>query len=159
MSRSMLFRATLMALLMGVLPFVHAATAPVVAVDQQQFDEQRQVILQQLDDPAEYDWLKQRDRQKVRSHLDRMFDLLGNAEDSMALRSDQRNELYNLQEQVNGLLTKVRQDDRVTCRREHSVGSHRPATRCATALERERAANHARAEMLNSLQRGQVKDL
>lgn len=86
-----------------------------------------------------------------------MFDLLGNAENSMALRDDQRNELYNLQEQVNGLLTKVRRDERVTCRREHAVGSHRPATRCATALERESAANHARGEMLNSLQRGQVK--
>ena len=88
-----------------------------------------------------------------------MFDLLGNAENSMALRDDQKSELYNLQEQVNGLLTKVRREERVACRREHSIGTHRPATRCATALERERSADNARSEMLNTLQRGQVNGL
>jgi hypothetical protein len=67
--------------------------------------------------------------------------------DSLAdLSDDARLEVFNAQETINALI-RGNMADRMVCRRQHSVGSHRQQVRCSTAQELEdqrRELEHAR---------------
>ena len=89
------------------------------------------------------------DRAKVVAALDRMSGMIGDG-DAEQLSPDAKVAFFNEQEIVNTILTKVRRDSRLICRREKSVGSNRPTTTCLTFAQRERMREDG-VESLRSL--------
>lgn len=65
-------------------------------------------------------------------------------------------ELFNLQEELNGILEQAAEDSRLVCRRERHVGSNRPVNTCATVAERRRYREGGQ-EMLRSIRPAQAR--
>ncbi len=53
----------------------------------------------------------------------------------------------NDQELINTILTQAREDSRLVCRREKTVGSHRVTSNCMTVAERRRAQDRSQQDM------------
>ena len=75
-----------------------------------------------------------------------MFKLLTGKESTDELSEKERMEVFNAQQEVQALLAENDQD-KVTCRREKSVGSHFRRSNCKTQAQREREAEAARTSM------------
>ena len=77
------------------------------------------------------------DRGRVMEALERMSQVIGNGA-ADTLPAEKQVAVFNDQELVNGILTKAREDSRLVCRREKTVGSNMPTTHCLTVAERSR---------------------
>lgn len=115
------------------------------------FAAQAQKIRQDLmgDDYAE---ISREDRSKVDSALQRMEALLAGDAGIAKLNEADKVQLFNDQELVNAVLTKARDDSRLVCRREKTVGSHRATSQCLTVAERRRLREQS-FELLQANQR------
>ena len=107
----------------------------------------------ELDTSGRYSHLRERDKVKVRKNLDDMAKLLVDAERASALPLKQRTELLNLQHQVNGILTEVDPRDRMSCHREHRVGTNRHHSRCSTRAERDKNARDSHDDLREGFHR------
>ena len=114
------------------------------------FQAQHQAILQALADGETYSEIPARDRQTVKSSLDRIASLLADAQSVDQLSETNRVEVFNEQERVNTLLTRAREDSRMVCTREKKVGSHRATNNCMTVGQRRRAREQSQDALLNN---------
>ncbi|HYG04856.1 MAG TPA: hypothetical protein VD865_00395 [Stenotrophomonas sp.] len=90
-------------------------------------------------------------RGQVREALARISTQIDrNGEGSVA--PQQEAAMMNDQELVNTILTQAREDSRLICRREKSVGSHRVTTSCMTVAQRRRSQDRSQQDM-STLQR------
>ena len=102
----------------------------------EQFDVQKELILQDISDHSIYREIEYSDVKLVRSTLDNMSHLLENAGDLEAMTTDQRADLFNQQELVNTILTMAENDSRRVCRRRSRLGTNFKTTTCETVKER-----------------------
>ncbi len=77
-------------------------------------------------------------QRRARDLLRRMGQLTDADGRAVALPPDRKVELFNLQEELNGILEQAAEDSRLVCRRQRHVGSNRPVNTCATVAERRR---------------------
>jgi len=147
MLRKSIFLAVL-ALLMAALPVAaKKAEKKVVAADtSEKFEILVQAIRGEMAPGKRYEFLQESDRAKVNESLDRMSALLVSSGSVDAMAYDDRIELFNQQEFVNGLLAR-NSDDRLVCTYERPVGSHLPVKRCSTVREINEARAIARREL------------
>ena len=102
----------------------------------EQFDVQKELILQDINDHTIYTEIEYSDVKLVRSTLDDMSHLLENAGDLESMTIDQRADLFNQQELVNTILTMAENDSRRVCRRRGTLGTNFKTTTCETVKER-----------------------
>lgn len=72
-----------------------------------------------------------------------------------SMSQERRVAVFNDQELVNGLLTRAREDSRLVCRREKTVGSNLPVSVCHTVAERRRQSDDSRDHLVRA-QAGQL---
>jgi hypothetical protein len=106
-----------------------------------------------------YEFMRSSDKQRVDALLSRMAVQLDHAGSVSAMNHDAQIELFNEQEQVNGLL-KHNDANRLVCESRAPVGSHLPVTTCRTfgEIERGRGDANKTIEDLNNLSRHQLSN-
>lgn len=97
---------------------------------------QRAAIEQELATGDRYAEIEPDQLERTRVLLQRMETILGVDGHADSLSPDRRTELFNLQEEVNTILTAAAEDSRLVCRRERPIGSNRPVNVCHTVAER-----------------------
>lgn len=107
------------------------------------FAEQFETIEADLADGKTYSEISLKDRETVRSALQRISVALSRAGGVQNLSASEKASVFNDQELANNILTRAGEDSLVVCRREKKVGSHRATTQCATVAERRRAAEES----------------
>lgn len=80
----------------------------------------------------------------IEAKQDELRDLLADVDAIEQLDVDDRIRVHNAQEAINGILARSVQDTPI-CRREHTLGSHRPRTVCMTPRQRSEFAAASRA--------------
>ena len=121
--------------------FVVAGDAPVekavVADSADTFAAVADTVRSEMKPGGRYEFIRPRDRTDVESGLDAMMALLGKSGSVAAMNHDDKIRLFNLQEQVNGILTKS-DNNFLVCERHAPVGSNIPLTTCKPYGEIER---------------------
>ena len=93
------------------------------------------------------------DRSQVREALTRITSRIDrNGEGT--LPSQQEATTMNDQELVNTILTKAREDSRLVCIREKTIGSHRVTSNCMTVAQRRRAQADSQERMIKMQRTG-----
>ncbi len=92
-------------------------------------------------------------RSKVEQALDRILVRIESNGDAGTLPAQQEAVTFNDQEIVNTILTKAREDSRIVCRREKTVGSHRVTSNCITVAERKRLRDKGEQDMTDMQRR------
>lgn len=118
--------------------------------------EQLSKLRQELGDGKTYSEISPEDKSRVQVALARMEDLLGGRSSADGLAETDKVALFNDQERVNTILTKAREDSRLVCKREKTLGSNMPANQCMTVAERRRRAEKDQRE-IQRMQRGPGK--
>jgi hypothetical protein len=90
-----------------------------------------------------YEFLKEKDRNKVNQKLDRMAGMLAKAGSVEAMPPEEQARLFSLQEEINGILAR-NADDRLVCSHDAPTGSHLPSTTCHTVRELKRNREDSR---------------
>ena len=116
------------------------------------FQTQQQKVRADLLGGEVYSEISAEDRQRVVQALDRMSGLIGEGS-AESLSPVNKAQVFNDQELVNTVLTRAREDSRLVCRREKTIGSNMPSTQCFTVAERERMKRGAQGQ-LQSVQGG-----
>ncbi len=129
-----------------------------VETGKSQFLKQAKQIRKDLARSDKYQELKQSDRGKVASALDRMEKTLEPVASFEELNDVQRTRLFNDQELVNALLVEAREDSRMVCRRVKRVGSHMSQAVCETVAERRRRIAAESSELERQLDIGRGSD-
>jgi hypothetical protein len=142
-----------------LLPIAAAANAPHenLPSDPARFDAQRQAIESELNDGKKYTEITASQKREVLASLERIAQLLQRGPLEQLSEND-RIALFNAQEKVNTVLTRVAEDSRVVCTRETPVGSHRSVNTCRTVAERrlarEQSQRYLERQRPESLPRG-----
>ena len=105
-------------------------TAIELDIQAQSFSAQAARIRADLAGGGKYAEIKPEDRRTVLSLLDRIKSQLGPDERVDELPQQATIDIFNDQEQINGILTGLQTDNRLICRREQVTGSHRRQQRC-----------------------------
>lgn len=116
------------------------------------FQAQQQKVRADLLGGEVYSEISAEDRQRVVAALDRMSGLIGEGS-AESLSPENKALVFNDQELVNSVLTKAKDDSRLICRREKTVGSQMTSTQCFTVAERERMRRGSQGQ-LRSVQGG-----
>lgn len=103
-----------------------------------EFAASRALLERAVRESDQYRDMQEQDRRELAKALDRMERTLASIASVQELGDDARTQLYNDQEMINNVLTQVRDDSRMICKREKKVGSHRVTNICITAGERRR---------------------
>lgn len=111
------------------------------------FAEQMAAIETDLADGKTYSEISQKDREQVRSALQRIASALESAGSVENLSKLEQAKVFNDQELANNILTEAGEDSRLVCNREKKVGSHRTTTQCMTVAQRERASEETQNAM------------
>lgn len=111
------------------------------------FEEQKKSIEADLADGETYSEISGKDRDLVKTALQRISNALASSGSVDALADGKKAEVFNDQELVNNILTNAGEDSRLVCTREKKVGSHRTTTRCETVAQRRRAAEESQKAM------------
>ena len=114
---------------------------------------QIETIEKQLNDGETYSELKAEERARVREVLARLRSVGESYTDGAPMPESTRTQVFNDQEVVNTVLTRAREDSRLICRREKTIGSNRTVTQCATVAQRARQREAADRDMIRA-QRG-----
>ncbi len=117
------------------------------------FAEQRSKVETDLADGVTYVEISAENREKVLRALERIQHEVSRAGSLDALSPDAKVTVFNEQEVVNTILTKARDDSRVICRRETTVGTRFKRGSCNTVAELARR-REATQDGLNSHQLG-----
>jgi len=119
---------------------------PLVADTPETFARQTSWIEQEMQLDGRYEFIKPADKQRVRALLDQMSNLLQRAETVAAMDNATRIQLFNDQEEVNGLL-KRNDANRLVCESRQPTGSHIPVTHCHTYRQVEETARNTKIGM------------
>lgn len=117
------------------------------------FQVQQQKVRADLQGGEVYSEISADDRQRVVTALDRMSGLIGEGS-AESLSPESKAQVFNDQELVNTLLTKARQDSRLICRREKSIGSNMTSSQCFTVAQRERMKRDSQSRMQSAQSSG-----
>ncbi len=148
-----MIRVLLIALALVVAPSALARTgdsAPALDISGS-FAQQHERIRARLADGETYKEITGQQQAEVLAALGRIESVLGGATTLDDLTRQERADLFNDQEVVNTILTQAREDSRLLCTREKTVGSHRPTTICVTVAERRRNRDLSQAEFQRRL--------
>ena len=115
-----------------------------------EFAASRALIEQAVSESEQYRDMQDQDRRDLAKALDRMQATLASIASVDELDDATKTQLYNDQEMINNVLTQVRDDSRMICKREKKVGSHRVTNICVTAGERRR--RRERVKDVNDIQ-------
>lgn len=137
-------KAFLLALLLaGLIPnaFADVNEKPVAADTSDKFEALAAAIRIQMDTGGRYEFISITDRASTNADLDRMSALLKKSGSVAEMKDQDRVQLFNLQEHINGTLTH-NDNERLLCKREAAVGSHITTTTCRTygEIQREKLA-------------------
>ncbi len=86
------------------------------------------------------------DREQLIKKQDRLLELLAGRNDINQLNADERIELYNTLQLVNGIVAKA-EDDRKICERTRAVGSNRFQLACITAKQQRENRDNAKSAL------------
>jgi hypothetical protein len=106
-----------------------------VAFDPAAFEAQRSQIERDITRSERYAEIGYNGRRDVLANLAAISRLLEGVSSLEQLDYAERVEVFNLQEQVNSILTKAAEDSRVVCKRQKITGSHRTETQCHTVAQ------------------------
>jgi hypothetical protein len=141
-------------LFVGLSP-AFAATKEALRIEPNEFAATRADIEAAIRKTDRYSELTRTQHEEMTAALDRMERVLSGVKSVDSLDQDTRTQLFNDQELINNLLTKVAEDSRLICRREKRVGSHRSTNTCITVGERRRQREAVQRDA-SYLQRGAV---
>jgi hypothetical protein len=119
---------------------------PAVADTPEAFARQTAWIEQQMQPDGRYEFTRPADKERVRVLLGQMANLLQRAGTVAALDPNAKVELFNDQEEVNGIL-RHNDANRLVCESRAPVGSHIPVTHCHTFRQIEETARNTRIGM------------
>lgn len=119
---------------------------PVVADTPETFARQSAWIEQEMQPDGRYEFTKPADKQRVRVLLDQMSNLLQRTESVAAMDHASRIQLFNFQEEINGLL-RHNDANRLVCESRQPIGSHIPVTTCHTYRQVEETARNTKVGM------------
>jgi hypothetical protein len=122
------------------------AEKPVLADTPDSFAQQQNWIENEMRTGGRYEYARPADKQRVKVLLDQMASLLQRAGSVAAMDHATRIDLFNEQEEVNGLL-KHNDANRLVCESRAPVGSHIPITHCHTFRQIEETARNTRRGM------------
>ena len=148
-------RKLLLAVLLMVPGVVVAKSAEVPFRAGGSFQAQQQKVRADLQGGEVYSEISAGDRQRVVTALDRMSGLIGEGS-AESLSPESKAQVSSDQELVNTVLTKARQDSRLICRREKSIGSQMTSSQCFTVAQRDRMKRDSQ-DRLQSTQKGAFK--
>ena len=109
-----------------------------VTFNPQVFAEQHRALVQEVKTGERYVELSNTDRRDVLDSLNTLGDLLADVSTIDELNNNEKLRVFNLQEQINTLLTEAAKGSRLVCARETKTGSHRSINVCKTVAQRER---------------------
>lgn len=128
-----------------------------VSFDPAAYEQQRSAIERDIRKGDRYAEIGDQRRRKVLDNLKEIGRLLEDVTVLEDLKPEEKAQLFNLQEEVNTLLTGAAEDSRLICKRERKTGSHRQTTQCRTVatIRRERENWH---EVLRDSQRNKLPE-
>ncbi len=128
----------------------------VVADSSDKFVVLAKAIRQEMAPGGRFEFIAGRSRAEVNDGLDNMAAMMEKSGSVAAMKEEQKIELFNIQEKVNGLLAK-NANDRLICTYVSPVGSHLPVKKCETlgAIEKNRANARRNMDELNQRSRAQ----
>ena len=116
---------------------------PVVADTPETFAQQASWIEQEMQPEGRYEFAKPADKQRVKVLMSQMSSMLQRAGSVAAMDHDSKVQLFNDQEEVNGLL-KHNDANRLVCSSRQPIGSHIPVTTCVTYRQQEETARNTK---------------
>jgi len=116
---------------------------PVVADTPETFAQQKAWIESEMQPDGRYEFTKPADRQRVNTLLGQMSNLLQRSGSVASMDNDTRVQMFNDQEEVNGLL-KHNDANRLVCQSFQPIGSHIPTTTCVRYRQREETARNTK---------------
>jgi hypothetical protein len=138
---------------------VHAAPQvdkhPLVAQTLESFNKDAARIEKEMESGGKYGYISSSEKGRVIAQLGEMRKLLTANANASDMPPDAKIALANAQEDINGILSH-NDNNRLVCRREAPVGSHRPITTCKTYSEimaQHRAMEHDMTNRLSTPQR------
>ena len=146
-------RKLLLAVLLMVPGVVVAKSAEVPFRAGGSFQAQQQKVRADLQGGEVYSEISAGDRQRVVTALDRMSGLIGEGS-AESLSPESKAQVSSDQELVNTVLTKARQDSRLICRREKSIGSQMTSSQCFTVAQRDRMKRDSQDRMQSAQSSG-----
>lgn len=146
-----LLLSAILPVMLAIAPHVHANRGAAGDLDMgvQSFNAQAAQIRADLAGSDKYSEISDEDRRTVLSLLARIESVLGPEGRAEGLSTQATVDIFNDQEQINGILTNARADSRVICRREQVTGSHRKQHVCMTSAERRRQSAADREDLSN----------
>lgn len=118
-----------------------------VAFDPAAFEAQRNQIERDIARSERYAEIGYNGRRDVLANLAAISRLLEGVTSLEQLEYAERVEMFNLQEQVNNILTKAADDSRIICKRQKVTGSHRTETSCHTVAQLRIAREDSQKQM------------
>jgi len=109
-------------------------------------NEQIDVIQQELADGKTYSEIKPDQKEKVVLALSRISDAVEHGNGRTLAPNDQVT-AFNDQEVVNNILTQAREDSRMICKRQKSVGSNMVSPQCMTVAQSRAAREQGRKDL------------
>lgn len=146
-------RKLLLVMLLLAPGFVVAKSAEVPFRAGASFQVQQQKVRADLLGGELYSEISTDDRQRVVTALDRMSGLIGEGS-AESLSPENKAQVFTDQELVNTLLTKAREDSRLICRREKSIGSQMTSTQCFTVAQRDRMKRDSQGRLQSAQNSG-----
>ena len=116
---------------------------PVVADTPETFAQQAAWIEKEMQPDGRYEFTKPADKQRVNVLIGQMSNLLQRSGSVASMDHDTRVQMFNDQEEVNGLL-KHNDANRLVCQSYQPIGSHIPTTTCVTYRQREETARNTK---------------
>lgn len=125
------------------------ASHQTLSFDPEVFQEQRYELVRELKVGDTYTEISDQDRGRVLAALDTLGGKLGNVSSVDQLEANEKVVVYNLQSEINQILTSAAEESREVCSRHKPVGTNFPQTICKTVAEwrriRENNQNYFRA--------------
>ena len=131
---------------------------PALAADTPaRFAEQVSRVRDEMKPGGRYEFIREDDRRHLERLLLQMAALFGRYDSVGVMSRDARVELFNAQEEVNGIL-RHNDEQRLVCERRPKIGSNIPETTCRTVgdIERDRRAGNRTLLELNNSERHQT---
>jgi len=116
---------------------------PAVADTPEAFARQQAWIEEEMQTGGRYEFIKPNDKERVRRLLDQMSSLLQKSGSVAAMDNATRLDLFNKQEEANGVL-KHNDANRLVCESRKPIGSNIPVNTCYTFRQKEETARNTR---------------
>jgi hypothetical protein len=132
----------LLALMCGVSFADQVIEKPVSADSPEKFAEVAATVHKDMAPGGRYEFIRPDQKGKVETDLNLMMQLLQQSGSVSAMRDDQKVQLFNIQENLNGILTHS-DKNRLVCENTAAVGSLLRTSKCRTLgdIERDRASS------------------